>query len=120
MSALSELLAHKAAANEAYKAKDLTEAIAGYSKAISLLPVLGEPNDSDDEENTTPRSAVDGELLTQGAIVLCNRAAAYMGENKPIPALADAQRASDFDPDNWKSHWRCDKKDLLDAIAFSS
>ena len=44
--------------------------------------------------------------MKQGAVVLCNRAACYMAINKPIPALADAQRAGSFDPDNWKAHWR--------------
>ena len=39
-------------------------------------------------------------------IVLCNRAASYMALNKPIPALADAQRAAACDPTNWKAHWR--------------
>ena len=39
-------------------------------------------------------------------IVLCNRAASYMAINKPIPALADAQRAAACDTTNWKAHWR--------------
>jgi len=99
------LLEHKAAGNEAYKQKDFAAAIAGYSRAVKLLPLLEDPNDSDSAECVV-RSSVDPEVLKQGAIILCNRAAAYMGENKPIPALADAQRASDFDPDNWKGHWR--------------
>ena len=38
--------------------------------------------------------------------MLCNRAASYMAQNKPIPALADAQRAAMFDDTNWKAHWR--------------
>jgi hypothetical protein len=29
-----------------------------------------------------------------------------MALNKPIPALADAQRAAACDPSNWKAHWR--------------
>ena len=104
-SVLEQVLEHKGVGNEAYKQKDYAAAIAGYGKAAKLLPVLEDPNDSDCED-AVPRSSVDPELLKQGAIVLCNRAAAYMGDNKPIPALADAQRASDFDPDNWKGHWR--------------
>lgn len=105
MAILDEVLEHKAAGNEAYKAKDYVAAVDGYSKAIKLLPDIEDPNDSDDE-NCVSRASVDPELLKQGAIVLCNRSAAYMGMNKPIPALADAQRATQFDPDNWKGHWR--------------
>ena len=59
-----------------------------------------------DSEDEAPMDGMDADLLKQGAIVLCNRAAAYMGDNKPIPALADAQRAADCDPSNWKAHWR--------------
>eukprot|EP00966_Prymnesium_polylepis_P087154 2017136-Prymnesium_polylepis.1 len=107
MGVLEEVLAHKNVGNDGYKQKNYAAAIAGYTEAVKLLPVLEDPNDSDNEDDCVPRSSVDPELLKQGAIVLCNRAAAYMGDNKPIPALADAQRASDFDPANWKGHWRC-------------
>ena len=59
-----------------------------------------------DGEDEGPPVELDPAMRKQGAIVLCNRAAAYMADSKPIPALADAQRASDVDPSNWKSHWR--------------
>ena len=100
-----DLVAFKNEGNEAYKQKNYADAIAGYSKAVKLLPDLEDPEDADTEG--VPRSSVEPEVLKQGAIIMCNRAAAYMGDSKPIPALADAQRASDFDPSNWKAHWRC-------------
>lgn len=121
--AIKLVLASKDEGNTHYKAKEYKEAIAAYSKGVKGLPDL-------DDEDETP-VAVSPELLKAGAVLLCNRAAAYMGENKPIPALADAQRASgacakevtrprppamslsgqgclcaDFDPTNWKAHWR--------------
>ncbi len=94
------LLAFKDEGNGHYKEKEFAAAIAAYSKGVKLLPY---PEDSEDE---APMDGMDADLLKQGAIVLCNRAAAYMGDNKPIPALADAQRAADCDPSNWKAHWR--------------
>jgi hypothetical protein len=71
---------------------------------VKLLPDL--EDEEDEDVDGVPRSSVDPEMLKQGAVILCNRAAALMGDSKPIPALADAQRASDFDPSNWKAHWR--------------
>jgi len=109
MSKLEALLQAKAEGNEAYKAKEYEKAIAGYAKGVKLLPQLPEDDDSDDEERQTMEAAVaacEPELLKQGAVVLCNRAAAYMGLSKPIPALADAQAASRYDKSNWKAHWR--------------
>ena len=107
MTALEDLLAHKAAGNECYKTQDYAGAIAGYSKAVALLP---READSDDEDEgaaaKAAMSAADPELLKQGAIVLCNRAASFMGQKKAIAALADAQRAAGYDPKNWKAHWR--------------
>ena len=101
---LEGLLANKATGNECYKAKDYEGAIAAYAKAVANLPTFGD--DSEDEEDATPPEASDPEVLKQGAVVLCNRAACYMALNKAIPALADAQRAAHFDPSNWKAHWR--------------
>jgi len=98
--ALGRLVAFKDEGNVHYKAGELKDAIASYSKGVKLLP---DPEDSEDEG---PPVELDPAMRKQGAIVLCNRAAAYMADSKPIPALADAQRASDVDPSNWKSHWR--------------
>ena len=104
------LLKFKAEGNEAYKAKDYEAATAAYSKGIKHGNVPSFPDDSDDDEGGPSAADImkstDPELLKQGAVVLCNRAASYMGLNKPIPALADAQRASSCDPTNWKAHWR--------------
>ena len=100
MAELERLVAFKDEGNVHYKAGELKDAIASYSKGVALLP---DPEDSEDEG---PPVELDPAMRKQGAIVLCNRAAAYMADSKPIPALADAQRASDVDPSNWKSHWR--------------
>jgi len=80
------VVAAKDEGNTHYKEKDYKQAIAAYSKGVKGLPDL-------DDEDEKP-AAESPELLKAGAVLLCNRAAAYMGENKPIPALADAQRAS--------------------------
>ena len=107
--ALEKLLAAKGVGNEAYKTKDYDTAIKEYAVAVKLLPPLPEEDDSDDEETRGMQAAVsaaDPELLKQGAVVLCNQSAAFMGVNKPIPALAAAQKAGQYDPSNWKGHWR--------------
>ena len=98
--ALERLVAFKDEGNVHYKAGELKDAIASYSKGVALLP------DAEDSEDEGSPVELDPAMRKQGAIVLCNRAAAYMADSKPIPALADAQRASDVDPSNWKSHWR--------------
>ena len=98
--AVAGVLASKDEGNGHYKTKEFDSAIAAYSKGVALLPDL-----EDEDEGEAPPD-VDPELRKQGAVLLCNRAAAFMGQNKPIPALADAQRASDLDPSNWKAHWR--------------
>lgn len=90
MSAVEKLTAFKDEGNVHYKNKDYPAAIASYSKGVACLP---EPADSDDE-SPQPAPGASPELLKAGAVILCNRAAAYMGANKPIPALADGQRAS--------------------------
>jgi len=99
---MATLQTHKAAGNEAYKAKDFDKAIKAYTLAVAPLPLL----DDDSDDDAPPPPKPDPELLKQGAVVLCNRAACYMALNKPIAAVADAQRAADFDKDNWKAHWR--------------
>ena len=91
---LDELLAAKTEGNEHYKAQAFPEAIAAYGKAVKRLP------DPDDDE------PIDPELAKTAAVVLCNRAACHIALQKAVPALADAQLASDFDPANWKTHWR--------------
>jgi hypothetical protein len=109
MSALESLLAAKQVGNDAYKVKDYEAAIKGYGPAVKLMPRLPEDDDSDDDERKELEagvSAADPDLLKQGAVVLCNRAASYMALNKPIPALADAQLAGRYDTSNWKAHWR--------------
>jgi len=106
---VAALLEHKAAGNECYKQKDYEGAIKAYSEAVKLVPRFPDDNDSDDEGGPSAAELAakcDPELLKQGAIVLCNRAASYMGMNKPIPANADAQRAAACDSTNWKAHWR--------------
>ena len=103
------LLEHKAVGNECYKNKDYPGAIAGYGEAVKTLPRFPDDDDSDDEGGPSAAEIAaqcEPELLKQGAIVLCNRAASYMALNKPIPANADAQRAAACDPTNWKAHWR--------------
>ena len=97
---LQRLDAFKDEGNGYYKAGELTSAVAAYAKGVALLP------DPDDSEDEAAPAELEPEMRKQGAVLLCNRAAAYMADNKPIPALADAQRASDIDPSNWKSHWR--------------
>ena len=104
---LAALLESKAAGNECYKAKDYPGAIKAYTKAVASLPRFAD--DSDDEGDgdvASQRAQMDPELLKQGAIVLCNRAASHMALQKPIPANADALLAANYDPTNWKAHWR--------------
>ena len=108
MADTAKLLEFKGKGNEFYKAKEYESAIKEYGEAAKLLPRFPLDDDSDDEGPTAAEimAGLDPELLKQGAIVLCNRAASYMALNKPIPALADAQRAAACDPTNWKAHWR--------------
>ena len=106
---VTQLLQHKQVGNECYKAKDYTGAIKAYGEAVKVLPRFPDDDDSDDEGGPSAAEIAaqcEPELLKQGAIVLCNRAACYMALNKPIPANADAQRAAACDPTNWKAHWR--------------
>ena len=111
--AVKALLEFKAAGNEHYKAKEYEAAIKEYTKAVKDVPRFEDEDDDDDEGSSGGGGGgshevakADPELLKQGAIVLCNRAASYMALNKPIPANADAQRAATCDPTNWKAHWR--------------
>ena len=106
MSAIEVLLGHKATGNDAYKAKDYAAACAAYGKAVADVPLLDDDDDDDDGPPRPKKEDLDAELLKQAAIVLCNRAACYMALNKPILALADAQRAAGYDGSNWKAHWR--------------
>ena len=87
------ILEAKTEGNKAYQAGEYSAAISGYSKAVKLLPCVD--YDSDDPADCASMKEIDPELRKQAAIVLCNRAAAYMGLKKPIPALADAQLASE-------------------------
>jgi len=106
---VAELLKHKAVGNEFYKKADYEGAIKAYSEAVKVLPRFPDDDDSDDEGGPSAAelaAKMDPELMKQGAIVLCNRAASYMGLKKAIPANADAQRAAACDPTNWKAHWR--------------
>ena len=100
MTLVQRLVACKDEGNGHYKEGDFKSAVASYAKGVALLP------DPDDSEDEAAPADLDPEMRKQGAVLLCNRAAAYMSDNKPIPALADAQRASDIDPSNWKAHWR--------------
>lgn len=95
---MQPLLDFKAEGNGLYQQGNFEDAILAYNKAVRLLP------DLDDEEDSGP--APTPELCKQAAIILCNRAAAQMGAKRAVAALADAQRASDFDGKNWKAHWR--------------
>lgn len=79
----------------------LEAAIAAYSRAAAHVPDY-----DDDEPLPEVISAATIQLRQQGAIVFANRAAAHMGLNKAVAALADAHRAADLDPSFWKAHWR--------------
>ena len=108
MAPIDELLVHKARGNDCYKEQDYAGAISAYMPAVLLVPQFPNDDDSDYEGPSAAEivAATDPELLKQGAIVLCNRAASYMALKKAVPALADAQRAAACDPLNWKAHWR--------------
>jgi tetratricopeptide (TPR) repeat protein len=103
-SALTALTALKAAGNTHYSAREFDLAVAAYSRAAQHLPAA-----FFDEDEPPPAilSATLISLRQQGAVVYANRAAAQMGLNKAVAALADAQRACDLDPSYWKAHWRC-------------
>ncbi|KAJ1627434.1 hypothetical protein T492DRAFT_842368 [Pavlovales sp. CCMP2436] len=96
---VAQLLELKVEGNAYYSSKDYLKAIAVYSRGVALLPDL----DDDDEESLAKLTP---ELVQQGAVILCNRSAAFMGEKKAVAALADAQLACDYDMTNWKAHWR--------------
>jgi tetratricopeptide (TPR) repeat protein len=105
--ALAALLEFKAAGNELYKNKDFEGAIKEYTDALVAVPRFEDDDDDDaGSSNANEVAQCDPELLKQGSIVLCNRAASYMALNKAIPANVDAQRAAVCDPTNWKAHWR--------------
>ena len=103
---VEEILAAKNAGNEHFKAKEYAEAIECYTVGVKLLPDLASDDESDDEGAAVAAASVPAEVLKQGAVLLCNRCAALLAEQKGIPALADAQRAASMDPTNWKAHWR--------------
>ena len=71
--------------------------LSGYTLKAAALQGLGRWQEAERELQV---------LLKQGAVVLCNQSAAFMGVNKPIPALGAAQKAGQYDPSNWKAHWR--------------
>lgn len=102
--ALKLLTAQKAVGNTHYSAREFELAVAAYSLAAEHLPAA-----FFDEDEPPPAilSAALISLRQQGAVVYANRAAAQMGLNKAVAALADAQRACDLDPSYWKAHWRC-------------
>jgi len=100
--ALGQLTALKAQGNAHYTAREFEPAIAVYTRAAKFIPLF--------DEDEPPPAVISVTLLSlrqQGAIVYANRAAAYMGLNKAVAALADAQRAMDLDGSYWKAHWRC-------------
>ena len=71
MATMEQILEHKAAGNDAYKAGDMADAIGAYSQAVNLLPKLRDPDpDSSDEEDAKDESvdiaSVDAELAKQG------------------------------------------------------
>mmetsp|Transcript_25456 Transcript_25456/g.79733 ORF Transcript_25456/g.79733 Transcript_25456/m.79733 type:complete len:173 (-) Transcript_25456:90-608(-) len=76
--------AFKAEGNEFFKAKDYQNAVDKYGEAVKLLKAAGAPD----------------------AVILCNRAAAYIMLERYVPALRDAQQAAELNPDSWKAHWR--------------
>jgi len=94
---LQAIAEHKAVGNKHYQQQEYDAACAAYAKAVKLFP------DFEEEEEV---AAASGEVRKQAAIVLCNRSAAHMGSKRAVAALADAQRAADFDAGNWKAHWR--------------
>lgn len=75
----------KAKANEDFKAKRFTKAIAGYTAALALL------------ESSTGRDA---------AILLANRAASHIRVESFGSALLDAGKAVDADPSYVKAYYR--------------
>ena len=91
---MERMLSFKAEGNEHYQQGRFEEAMIGYSKAMRLLPDL--------DDSLAP----DAEMRKQAAIILCKRSAAAMSTKRAVSALADAQRASDYDGSNWKAHWR--------------
>ena len=67
----------KALGNKYFVAKDYTRAIQEYTRAVDAAP--------------------------QSPVYLANRAAAYMGANRFVEALSDAQTATSLDPSNIKN-----------------
>ena len=60
---MEALLEHKAAGNEAYKAKDMAAAIEAYSQAIKCLPALKDADDSDSDDAAVDLENVDPDLV---------------------------------------------------------
>lgn len=83
--AMASALALKDEGNGLFKAGDYAGAVEKYSEAVSVL------KEAEADED---------------AVVLCNRAAAYIMIGRFVPALRDAQLACEIRPTWWKAHWR--------------
>lgn len=44
--------------------------------------------------------------LPKDPLILLNRSATYLALKRYVPALNDANQATEIDPGNWKGHWR--------------
>ncbi len=75
----------KGEGNDAFVASKFQEAVDKYTQALNALKGAGLPKDP---------------------IILLNRSASYLGLQRYVPALNDANQAAELDPTNWKAHWR--------------
>ena len=75
----------KTEGNELFKAKDFDGAAKKYTDALKVIKQVTGDGDS---------------------VLYANRAAAYMGLKRWVPACRDGILSADCDPDNWKAYWR--------------
>jgi tetratricopeptide (TPR) repeat protein len=75
----------KASGNTCFGSGDFDGAVKDYTEAVNLLKNSRLPKDS---------------------LILLNRSATYLALKRYVPALNDANQATEVDPGNWKGHWR--------------
>lgn len=79
------VLQHKTSGNDHFSAGQYEDALKCYNNALNLLKSINQPKDT---------------------VILLNRSATYLALKRYVPALNDANQASELEPSNWKSHWR--------------
>eukprot|EP00635_Sarcinochrysidales_sp_CCMP3193_P007596 CAMPEP_0118914156 /NCGR_PEP_ID=MMETSP1166-20130328/14622_1 /TAXON_ID=1104430 /ORGANISM="Chrysoreinhardia sp, Strain CCMP3193" /LENGTH=410 /DNA_ID=CAMNT_0006853723 /DNA_START=75 /DNA_END=1307 /DNA_ORIENTATION=+ len=91
--------AEKTKGNDAFKNREYAQATAHYSLALADFP-------HDDDDDDTKNDDDDRFSPNERAVLLSNRAAAFLKLGQPEKALDDAALAADVDPSYPKAHFR--------------